>query len=90
MDLKDVLREINADRGTFVHGRLPFGSSSTATAIWHLDAGGKSRPQHHKQTSSHAHAIVPGTGGLVSALLWRQKEDVMGMMIIRHKVRDHG
>jgi hypothetical protein len=47
MDLKDVLREIKADRGNFVHGRLPFGGSSTATAIWHLDAGGGSRPQHH-------------------------------------------
>ena len=25
MDLKDVLREIKADRGNFVRGRLPFG-----------------------------------------------------------------
>jgi hypothetical protein len=60
MDLKDVLREIKPDRGNFVHGRLPFGGSSTATAIWHLDAGGGSRPQHHKQTSLPqfaAHAV---------------------------------
>ena len=46
MDLKDVLREIKPDCGNFVHGRLPLGGSSTATAIWHLDAGGGSRPQH--------------------------------------------
>jgi hypothetical protein len=50
MHLKDVLREIKPDRGNFVHGRLPFGGSSTATAIWHLDAGGGSRPQHQKRT----------------------------------------
>jgi len=36
MDLEDILREIKSDRGNFVHGRLPFGGSSTATAIWHL------------------------------------------------------
>jgi hypothetical protein len=27
VDLKDVLREINSDRGNFVHGRLPPGGS---------------------------------------------------------------
>jgi hypothetical protein len=27
VDLKDVLREINSDRGNFVHGRLPLGGS---------------------------------------------------------------
>jgi hypothetical protein len=32
MHLKDVLREIKPDRGNFVHGRLPFGASSTVTA----------------------------------------------------------
>ena len=48
--LKHVLREIKPDRGNFVHGRLPFGGSSTATAFWHLDAGGGSRPQHQEQT----------------------------------------
>jgi hypothetical protein len=50
MDLKDVLREIKADRDNFVHGRLPFGGSSTATAIWHLDAGGGSRQDAISQT----------------------------------------
>ena len=63
VDLKHVLREIKSDRGNFAHGRLPLGGSSTATAIWHLDAGGGSRPQHHYRTSStHALLILTSRG----------------------------
>jgi hypothetical protein len=42
--------KIKPDRG-LPSWMAPFGGSSTATAIWNLDAGGGNRPQHHKRTS---------------------------------------
>jgi hypothetical protein len=36
MDLKYVLRKINTDRDSFVHGRLLFPGGSSKPQLWHI------------------------------------------------------
>ncbi len=50
MDLKYVLRKINTDRDSFLHGRLLFPRGSLKPQFGHLDASGGSRPLHQIQT----------------------------------------
>jgi hypothetical protein len=40
MDLEDVLRKVQSDRGNLLHGRLPLMSSRLTTPSWHFDAVG--------------------------------------------------
>jgi len=46
--LKDGLRKIQTNRGNFAHRTAPFLAVLKATALWHLDAGGGSRPLHQE------------------------------------------
>jgi hypothetical protein len=54
VNLKDALRNIQSDRSNLFHRAAPFLAVHTATALWHLDAGGGSRPLHQRQTIQHS------------------------------------
>jgi len=49
VNLENGLRKIQTDRDNFCHRKAP-SQRFQKTALWHLDAGGGSRPQHQLRT----------------------------------------
>jgi hypothetical protein len=50
MNLEDVLRKVQSDRGGLLHGRLLDGMSRSTTSSWHdTAAAGPSTPSFHRK-----------------------------------------